>query len=92
MVVDSIQANTRLVNDMQTTADGNYMVFTREGAADRKNGIVIADTHDPLHPKEIAQFVDGVAVRRALGLHLREPASTASTSSSPTTAPAPSTS
>jgi hypothetical protein len=61
VVVDSIQANTRLVNDMQTTADGNYMVFTREGAADRKNGIVIADTRDPLHPKEIAQFVDGVA-------------------------------
>jgi hypothetical protein len=60
-VVDSIMANTRLVNDMQTTADGNYMVFTREGAADRKNGIVIADTHDPLHPKEISQFVDGVA-------------------------------
>jgi hypothetical protein len=61
VVVDSIMANTRLVNDMQTTADGNYMVFTREGAADRKNGIVIADTHDPLHPKELAQFVDGVA-------------------------------
>ncbi len=60
MIVDSIQANTRLVNDMQTTADGNYMVFTREGAADRKNGIVIADTRDPLHPKEISQFTDGV--------------------------------
>jgi hypothetical protein len=61
VVVDSIMANTRLVNDMQTTPDGNYMVFTREGAADRKNGIVIADTHDPLHPKEISQFTDGVA-------------------------------
>lgn len=60
-IVDSIQANTRLVNDMQTTADGNYMVLTREGAADRKNGIVIADTRDPLHPKEISQFTDGVA-------------------------------
>lgn len=60
-VVDSLMANTRLVNDMQTTADGNVMVFTREGAADRKNGIVIADTRDPLHPKEIAQFTDGVA-------------------------------
>src|SRR6185503_1341290 len=61
VVVDSIMANTRLVNDMQTTADGNVMVFTREGASDRKNGIVIADTRDPLHPKEIAQFTDGVA-------------------------------
>jgi hypothetical protein len=36
------------------------MVLTREGAADRKNGIVIADTHDPLHPKAIAEFTDGV--------------------------------
>jgi hypothetical protein len=61
VVVDSIMANTRLVNDMQTTPDGNYLVFTREGAADRKNGVVIADTHDPLHPKELAQFTDGVA-------------------------------
>jgi hypothetical protein len=61
VVVDSIMANTRLVNDMQTTADGSVMVFTREGASDRKNGIVIADTRDPLHPKEISQFTDGVA-------------------------------
>jgi hypothetical protein len=60
VIVDSIQANTRLVNDMMTTPDGNYMVFTREGAADRKNGIVIADTHDPLHPKAISEFTDGV--------------------------------
>jgi hypothetical protein len=36
------------------------MVFTREGASDRKNGIVIADTHDPLHPKAISEFTAGV--------------------------------
>jgi hypothetical protein len=60
VIVDSIQANTRLVNDMMTTPDGNYMVFTREGAADRKNGIVIADTRDPLHPKAISEFTTGV--------------------------------
>lgn len=60
VIVDSLQANTRLVNDLMTTADGNYMVFTREGAADRKNGIVIADTRDALHPKVISEFTDGV--------------------------------
>jgi hypothetical protein len=60
VVVDSLQANTRLVNDMMTTPDGNYMVFTREGASDRKNGIVIADTRDPLHPKAISEFTDSV--------------------------------
>jgi hypothetical protein len=59
-IVDSIQSNTRLVNDMQTTADGTILVLTREGAADRKNGIVIADTRDPLHPKAIADFTEGV--------------------------------
>jgi hypothetical protein len=59
-IVDSIQVNARGINDMMTTADGNYMVITREGAADRKNGIVIADTRDPLHPKAISEFTDGV--------------------------------
>jgi hypothetical protein len=59
-IVDSIVVNARSINDMMTTADGNYMVITREGAADRKNGIVIADTHDPLHPKALSEFTDGV--------------------------------
>ena len=60
VVVDSLVVNAREINDMMTTPDGNYMVLTREGAADRKNGIVIADTHDPLHPKQISEFTDGV--------------------------------
>ena len=60
VIVDSIQVNARSINDMMTTPDGNYMVITREGAADRKNGIVIADTRDPLHPKALSEFTDGV--------------------------------
>jgi len=59
-VVDSIVVNARTINDVMTTPDGDYMVITREGAADRKNGIVIADTRDPLHPKAIAEFTEGV--------------------------------
>ncbi|MBI4409042.1 MAG: Ig-like domain-containing protein [Gemmatimonadetes bacterium] len=59
-VVDSIVANTRRVNDLMTTPDGKTLVFTREGAADRKNGIVIASLEDPLHPKPIAEFTQGV--------------------------------
>jgi hypothetical protein len=59
-VVDSIVVNARLVNDIITTRDGNYMILTREGAADRRNGVVIADTRDPLHPRQIADFTDGV--------------------------------
>ncbi len=60
MITDSAVLNTRLVNDNMTTADGQYMVLTREGAFDRKNGIVIASTEDPVHPQVISEFADGV--------------------------------
>ncbi|MFL5616502.1 MAG: Ig-like domain-containing protein [Gemmatimonadaceae bacterium] len=59
-IVDSIIVNARTINDVMTTPDGNYMVITREGADNRKNGIVIADTHDPLHPKPISEFTENV--------------------------------
>ena len=59
-VVDSVIVNARTINDIMTTPDGNYLVITREGADNRKNGIVIADTHDPLHPKPISEFTEGV--------------------------------
>jgi hypothetical protein len=59
-VTDSLVANTRRVNDVMTTPDGRYLVHTREGAADRRNGIVIAQLYDPAHPKVIAEFTEGV--------------------------------
>lgn len=60
VITDSIVANSRSMNDIMTTADGRWMVFTREGANDRRNGIVIASTADPAHPKPVAEFTDGV--------------------------------
>lgn len=60
VVTDSIVANTRRVNDIMSTPDGKFIVFTREGASDRKNGIVIASVEDPAHPKVISEFTDGV--------------------------------
>jgi hypothetical protein len=60
VVTDSLLANTRRVNDVMTTPDGKYLVHTREGASDRKNGIVIASLEDPAHPKVIAEYTDGV--------------------------------
>src|SRR5258705_450846 len=59
VVTDSIVANTRRVNDIMTTPDGKFLVFTREGASDRKNGLVIVSLDDPAHPKPIAEFTDG---------------------------------
>jgi hypothetical protein len=60
VVTDSVVANTRRVNDIVTTPDGKFLVFTREGAADRRNGVVFASIDDPLHPKPISEFTEGV--------------------------------
>lgn len=60
VVTDSIIANTRRVNDVMTTPDGKFLVFTREGAADRRNGVVFASLEDPRHPKVISEFTQGV--------------------------------
>lgn len=59
-VVDSLVTNTRRVNDLMTDADGKILVHTREGASDRKNGIVIYTLEDPLHPKKVSEFTETV--------------------------------
>ncbi|MGZ8377964.1 MAG: Ig-like domain-containing protein, partial [Gemmatirosa sp.] len=60
VVTDSIVSNTRRVNDVMTTADGKHLVFTREGASDRRNGIVVASLEDPLHPKVLSEYTETV--------------------------------
>jgi hypothetical protein len=60
IVTDSVISNTRRVNDVMTTPDGKFLVFTREGASDRKNGIVICSLEDPKHPRVISEFTEGV--------------------------------
>ena len=59
-VVDSVLLNARIVNDVMTSEDGKVLVMTREGADNRKNGIVIYTLDDPLHPKPASEFVDPV--------------------------------
>ena len=59
-VTDSLVVDARMVNDLRTTPDGRFLVFTREMSAARKNGIVIASLENPAHPKVVAEFTDGV--------------------------------
>ncbi len=54
---DSIQVDARTVNDVKASPDGRYAVLSREGATNRRNGLVILDMADPRHPK-IASFYD----------------------------------
>jgi hypothetical protein len=57
---DAFKADARLINDVSVTPDGKIGVITREGASNRKNGIVFLDTSDPLHPKKISEYTTTV--------------------------------
>src|SRR2546426_8122731 len=56
-----MMTDARFINDVMTTEDGRYGVFTREGASNRKNGIVIFDATEPCHPKTIAGYTETVS-------------------------------
>src|SRR3989442_3402708 len=56
-----MMTNARIVNDVMTTEDGKVGVCSREGASDRKNGIVVFDASDACHPKPIAEYTETVS-------------------------------
>jgi hypothetical protein len=59
-LTDTVKVDARLINDVSTTADGRILVISREGASNRKNGIVFFDTSDPAHPKPISEYTETV--------------------------------
>jgi hypothetical protein len=58
--LDSLKADARLYNDVSTTPDEKVGVFTREGASNRKNGIVFFDASDPAHLKVLSEYTETV--------------------------------
>ncbi|MEK6285800.1 MAG: Ig-like domain-containing protein [Acidobacteriota bacterium] len=55
-LTDTVKVDARHTNDISTTSDGKIAVLTREGASNRKNGIVFLNTSDPAHPKVISDY------------------------------------
>lgn len=55
-LLDSLKVDARIINDVSTTPDEKIGVFTREGASNRKNGIVFIDTSDPSHLKVLSEY------------------------------------
>ena len=50
VLTDFVEVDARVVNDVKVNRDATVAVITREGASDRKNGIVLLDLADPAHP------------------------------------------
>jgi uncharacterized protein YjdB len=60
-LLDTLKVDARLINDVSTTPDEKIGVFTREGASNRKNGIVFLDTSDASHLKVLSEYTATVS-------------------------------
>jgi hypothetical protein len=58
--IDSIQVDARTVNDVKVSPDGRYAVLSREGATNRRNGLVVVDMAVPSRPKVASIYEDGI--------------------------------
>ena len=54
--IATVKVDARTVNDVKVSPNGKVCVISREGASNRKNGIVLYNVVDPKNPKEITAF------------------------------------
>ena len=57
-LIDTVQVDARTVNDVKVSEDGRIGVISREGASNRRNGIVILDVSNPRDVKILSTFDD----------------------------------
>jgi hypothetical protein len=57
---DSVQVDARTVNDVKASPDGRYAVLSREGATNRRNGLVIVDMAVPSEPRVATVYEEGI--------------------------------
>ena len=57
-LVDTVHVDARTVNDVKISEDGRIGVISREGASNRRNGIVILDVSNPRDVKILSTFDD----------------------------------
>ncbi len=50
VLTDYVEVDARVVNDVKVNERATLAAITREGASDRKNGVVLLDLADPAHP------------------------------------------
>ena len=56
VLTDSVQLDARRINDVKIHPNNRIGILTREGASDRRNGIVILDLSEPAHPTIISEY------------------------------------
>lgn len=56
--IDTVRVDARTINDVKISEDGRIAVISREGASNRKNGLVILDVSNPADVKILSRFDD----------------------------------
>ncbi|MBA4158939.1 MAG: hypothetical protein H0X65_15890 [Gemmatimonadetes bacterium] len=56
VLTDSVIVDARLINDVMVNEAATLAVITREGASNRRNGIVVLDLANPAHPRVLSEF------------------------------------
>ena len=59
-LIDTVTVDARVVNDVKVSEDGRIAVISREGASNRKNGLVILDVTNPRDVQILSRFDDGL--------------------------------
>jgi len=58
--IDSVLVDARGVNDVKISEDGKICIISREGASNRKNGIVILDVSNPGDVQVLSTYTDNL--------------------------------
>ena len=56
VLTDSVQVDARRINDVKINGDSRIGIITREGASNRRNGIVLLDLSVPAHPSILSEY------------------------------------
>ena len=56
--IATVKVDARTVNDVKVSENGRLCVISREGASNRKNGIVAIDVTNPRKPEILSQYTD----------------------------------
>lgn len=60
VLTDSVQVDARRINDVKIHQSNKLAVITREGASNRRNGIVLLDLSIPAHPTILSEYTETV--------------------------------
>lgn len=58
--IATVNVDARTVNDVKVSADGRLCVLSREGASNRRNGVVLVDVSNPRQPEILSTYDDAL--------------------------------